>query len=141
MMIYPIDLSDFSRKYVVIKKTNLSVDYILESFLKKAKADSNKYAGQMLKNIVSNFFVECEDMLYIFEKYYSKEYDKFEDYLYKNMLIDRDEIEFLMSKSSEEEKLYYVDLRNAVTNNDENLFRYEKENFLEKINNILEDIS
>lgn len=141
MMIYPIDLSDFNRKYVVIKKTNLSVDNILESFLKKAKINPNKYAGQMLRNIVLNFFTECEDMLYIFEKYYSKEYDNFEDYLYKNMLIDRDEIEFLVSKNSEEERLYYVDLRNAVTNNDENLFRYEEVNFLEKINNILEDIS
>lgn len=140
MMIYPIDLSDFNRKYVVIKKTNLSVDNIIESFQKKSKVNPNKYAGQMLGNIVSNFFIECEDMLYIFEKYYSKEYDKFEDYLYKNMLIDRDEIEFLMTKSSEEEKLYYTDLRHAVTNNDENLFRYEEVNFLDKINNILEDI-
>jgi hypothetical protein len=141
MMIYPIDLSDLNRKYVVIMKPDSSVDYILESFIKKAKVDPNKYAGQMLKGIISNFFVECEDMQYIFEKYYSKEYDKFEDYLYKKILIDKDEIDFLMSKSSDKERLYYVDLRNAVSNNDEHLFSYEKEDLLEKINYILEDIS
>ncbi|MBE6034144.1 MAG: hypothetical protein E7222_05530 [Clostridiales bacterium] len=140
MWIYPIDLYEFSRKYIVLKNTNLSVDSIIESFLEKSKVSPQKYAGKLLSSILLNFFNEYEDLQYIYERYFFKEYDTFEEYLLKNMLIDKDEIELLMSKKKIDEKLYFVDLRHAVTDNDENLFRYEEVNFLNKINMILEEI-
>ncbi len=140
MLIYPIDLYDFSRKYIILKNTDLSVDYIIKSFLEKSKVNPNKYAGKMLAKILLNFFNEYEDLQYIYEKYYFKEYDSFKDYLFKNILVDQEEIEYLFSKKIDNEKLYLVDLQHSVTNNDENLFRYEDVNFLEKINQKLEEI-
>lgn len=139
-MIYPIDLFGFSRKYIVLKKIDLSVDSIIELFLEKAKVSQHKYAGKLLSNILLNFFNEYEDLQYMYEKYYFKEYDTFEEYLYKNLLLDKNEIEFLISKKRADEKLYFVDLQHAITNNDENLFRYKEVNFLDKINMILEGI-
>lgn len=140
MLIYPIDLFEFSRKYIVLKKTDLSVDSIIQLFLEKAKVNPQKYAGKLLSNILRNFFNEYEDLQYIYERYYFKEYDTFGEYLFKNLLIDKNEIKFLMSKKKVGEKLYFVDLQHAVTDNDENLFRYEEVNFLYKINMILEEI-
>lgn len=140
MQIYPIDLSGFSRKYIIIKNSNLSVDYIIESFLSKSKVNSQKYAGKMLSSILQNFFNEYVDLQYIYENYYVKEYDTYEEFLYKNMLIEKEEIENLFSWKSQDEKLYYVDLEHAVSNNNENLFRYEDVNFLEKINEKLREI-
>lgn len=140
MLIYPIDLFEFSRKYIVLKKIDLSVDSIIELFLEKAKINPQKYAGKLLSNILLNFFNEYGDLQYIYERYYFKEYDTFEEYLFKNLLLDKNEIEFLMSKKKVDEKLYFVDLQHAVTDNDENLFRYEEVSFLDKINMILEEI-
>lgn len=140
MLIYPIDLYDFSRKYIVLKNVNLTVEYIVASFLDNSKVDPQKYAGKMLSDILLNFFNEYEDLQYIYENFYVKEYDSFGDYLFKNMLIDKEDIDYLFSQKSVDEKLYFVDLKNALTNNDENLFRYEDVNFLEKINEKLREI-
>jgi len=140
MLIYPIDLDIMSRKYIVIKNVDLSVDHIVKSFLNLAKINPQKYAGKLMSNILLSFFNEIEDLQYSYEKYYIKEYDSFEEYLFKNLLIDRSKIEFLMSKKKMNEKLYFADLRHTATNDFENLFEYEEVNFLLKINKILEKI-
>ena len=43
MIIYPIDLNDFSRKYIVIKSPDMSLEYIIKQFLKLSGMDPAKY--------------------------------------------------------------------------------------------------
>ncbi len=140
MIIYPIDLNDFSRKYIVIKSPDMSLEYIIKQFLKLSGMDPAKYAGKLFSSILTNFFYEIEDLEHLYEKFYLLEYDSFEDYLYKKMLIDKEEIDFLIPNQKEGEKLYFADLGHTVSNNYENLFEYEEENLLLKINDVLEVI-
>lgn len=141
MYLFSLDQSDFNRKYILLRNSELRTDYIISAFLEIAKVDPDKYAGKMLSGIISNFFIESEDLEHQYNNYYSKEYDSFEDYLFKNMLLDEDEISWLQSKLKSSEKMFYVDLRNLPTNNDSNLFDYEEEDFMGKINKILEEIA
>ncbi len=140
MIIYPIDLNDFSKKYIVLKKPDMQLEYIINRFLNLSGICPEKYAGKLFSSILTNFFYEIEDIEYILNNFYYKEYDSLEDYLYKKMLIDKDEIGLLNSNQKEGEKLYYVNLEHTALNDYGNLFEYEKEDLLSKINDLLEVI-
>ena len=138
--IYPIDLNDFHRKYVVTAPQDLKLKEKIEGFLKAAKIDTNKYAGNLFSNILDAFFSEIEDIKVTYESYYIKEYDNVKEYMYKKMLMEHDEIEHILSKVKEGEKVYFTDLHYTSDNTYENLFDYEEEDLLMKINNLLERI-
>ncbi|MEJ6950381.1 hypothetical protein [Natronospora cellulosivora (SeqCode)] len=140
MHIYPIDLNDFHKKYVVTAPEDLNINKIIEKFLNLAKIDINKYAGRLFKNILEAFFAEVEDIRMIYEKYYAMEYDSVEEYMYKKMLMEKEEIEYIYSKLKEGEIFYFTDLYYTSDPNYNNLFEYEDENLLLKINNLLERI-
>ena len=140
MLIHPIDLYEFNRKYIVIWNTQSSVESIIDLFLEKAKVDPQKYAGQMLQRVIMNFLREYDDLQYIFEEYYQEEYADFEEYLYKNLLIEKEEVEFLVSMKKSDEKLCLVDLKFSIIDHESNLFSFEEEDLLLKINSILEEI-
>ncbi len=140
MHIYPIDLNDFHKKYVVTAPRDLNLKKIIEEFSNLAKIDANKYAGKLLKNILEAFFSEVEDIKLIYKKYYAIEYDSVEAYMYKKMLMEKDEIEYIYSKLKKGETFYYTDLYYTSDPNYDNLFEYEDENLLLKINNLLERI-
>jgi len=138
MHIYPIDLNNFHKKHVIAAPPDLKLIEMIDKFLGAAKMDSNKYAGKLFANILEAFFGELEDIKVIYENYYVREYDNVEEYMYKKMLMEKGEIEYIFSKVKEEEKVYFTDLHYTSDNNYENLFEYEDENLLMKINNILE---
>jgi len=140
MHIYPIDLNDFHKKYVVTSPQDLKLEEKIDEFLSAAKIDSNKYAGKLFANILEAFFGELEDIVVIYENYYVREYDNVKEYMYKKMLMEKDEIEYIFSKVKDGEKVYFTDLDHTSGNNYENLFEYEDENLLMKINNLLEMI-
>lgn len=138
MHIYPIDLYDFHKKYVVTAPQDLKLKEMIDKFLGAAKMDSNKYAGKLFASILEAFFGELEDIEVIYKNYYVKEYDNVEEYMYKKMLMEKDEIEYIFSKVKDREKVYFADLEHTSDSNYENLFDYEDDNLLMKINNILE---
>ncbi len=138
MHIYPIDLNDFHRKYVVTAPQDIKLKEIIDAFLIVAKMDSNKYAGKMFTSILEAFFSELEDIEVIYKNYYVREYDNVEEYMYKKMLMEIDEIDHIFSKVKDGEKIYFADLEYTSDRNYENLFDYADEDLLKKINNILE---
>ena len=140
MLIYIVDLSDFVRKFIVLKKADIPLEYIIQEFLKKAKINPNKYAGNLFKSILTNFLNNIEDIEYNYERFYSLEYDSIEDYLNRKMLIEKEEIDYIFSHRKKGERIYYVDSENSRIGNYNSLFDYEEEDLLSKINNILEVI-
>lgn len=140
MHIYPIDLNYLEKKYIVIAPQDLNLKELINTFLSKAKMDSNKYAGKLFTNILETFFGELEDISVIYESYYAREYVDIEEYMYKKMLMEKEEIKYAFSKVKEGEKIYSTDLNYTSENNYDNLFDYEDVNLLERINNILEMI-
>lgn len=140
MHIYPIDLNDFHKKYIVTAPRDLNLKAKIDEFLSAAKIDSNKYAGKLFANILEAFFGELEDTEVIYENYYVREYDNVKEYMYKKMLMEIGEIEYIFSKVKDGEKVYLTDLDYTSSNNYENLFQYEAKNLLMKINNLLEMI-
>jgi len=140
MYIYPIDLYDFHRKYLVLKNEDIEVAHIIEEFQKISGLGSDKYAGNLFASILFNFFGEIEDVHEVYENYYSKEYQDLTEYLYKKMIVNYSEIDFIQKKMLCGEKIYFVDLENVSVNNYENLFEDENEDLLKKINNVLEKI-
>lgn len=140
MYIYPIDLLDFHRKYVITAPQDLNLKEKLDEFLKEAKMNSRKYAGNLFTNILMAFFSEIEDIEMIYEKYYAREYNSVKEYMYKKMLMEENQIEYIFGKAKEGEKVYFTDLHYTSDNNYENLFEYEEEDLLMKINNLLEMI-
>lgn len=140
MHIYPIDLSDFHKKYVITAPQDLKIRDIIDKFLITAKVEPKKYAGMLFESILKAFLCEAENIELIYKGYYSKEYDNVEEYMYKKMLMEKGEIEYIFSIVKEGEKIYFSDLHYTSDNNYDNLFEYDDENLLMKINNILEMI-
>ncbi|MDD3645139.1 MAG: hypothetical protein PHR19_06385 [Bacteroidales bacterium] len=121
-------------------REDLSLNSLTELFQEKAKVCPNKFAGQMLAGIISDFFCNYDDLDDMYTKYYQKEYDTFQEYLFKGLILDQDEIEFLLSRKKKNERLCFVDLKHAVNYREEHLFMHDEVNFLDKINAILEKI-
>lgn len=110
MHIYPIDLSDFSRKYVITAAQDFETTEIVDKFLKTAKLDPSRYAGTLFTNILESFLIEAENIELTYKRYYSREYDTVEEYMYKKMLMDKGEIEYVFNKVEEGEQIYFSDL-------------------------------
>jgi hypothetical protein len=140
MHIYPIDLGDFHKKYVVTAPQDLNIGDIVDKFLITAKMDPKRYAGMLFENILKAFLYEAENIELTYKDYYGREYDNVEEYMYKKMLMEKSEIEYIFSRVKEGEKIYYSDLYYTSDNNYDNLFEYDDENLLMKMNTILEMI-
>lgn len=140
MHIFPIDLNDYHRKYVITAPGDFNLKAMTEIFLRVSKIDPDKYAGKLLANLLEAFFGELEDVATIYESYYTREYECIEEYMYKKMLMETAEIEYIISKVKDGEKIYYTNLEYTSDNNYENLFDYEDQDLLAKINDILEVI-
>lgn len=140
MYIYPIDLSDFHERYVVTAPQDIRIMDVLDKFLIIAKMDQNKYAGMLFSNILNAFLCEAENIELTYKNYYNREYDSMEEYMYKKMLMEKSEIKHILSKVKEGEQIYFSDLHYSSDSNYNNLFEYEGENLLIKINNVLEMI-
>lgn len=134
--------SGINQKYIILANKNVEKNEIIKQFLSNSKLDSGKFAGKIFIEILSNFFGELEDIEETYEKYYSDEYATLSDYMYKSMLLNRDEIDFVFKNLKENEKIYFVDLVYISPEYHELILspEYDKYELLKKINNVLEMI-
>lgn len=92
--------------FVIFDKSKLSK----EEFLLKCKIRENSFASQLMLKIYYTLFNTHVDLELEYKKYYLKEYDKFESFLYNKYIINFDDIQYLTRNKKEKEKIYYIDL-------------------------------
>ncbi len=140
MYIYEYENNSFERKFIVVRNPNKKTNYIIYRFLKVSLLERNKYAGKLFSSFLHDFLDEYEDLEHLYEKFHLNEYDSYRDYLYKYWLMDYEEIDYLLTKCINGQKLCFVDMRDAPSNNINNLLDHEEVDFLLRINNVLEGI-
>lgn len=99
-----IQLNDYN--YILLINKGLTKG----EFLKKVKVKKNTFAGNLMERVYENLINEASDLLYEYERFYSREYESLEEFLYKKLLIDKDTIKLLLDNFSEEHYLYMGDL-------------------------------
>ena len=97
---------DFYRSILVINK-NLTKDI----FLGKAAVKESGFAKEMFSRMYDSIFSELIDLEREYEKYYSKEYEKFEVFLYKKYNLEAEGIEALMDLKAKNDdyKIYKME--------------------------------
>lgn len=70
-------------------------------FLQMASIEKDGYAKDMFSRMYDNIFSELIDLEYEYQKYYSKEYDCFERFLYRKMYLDDEDIDKIIEIKKE----------------------------------------
>jgi len=124
-----IQLNDYN--YILL----INKDLTEGEFLKKVKVKKNTFAGNLMERVYENLINEASDLLYEYERFYSREYASLGEFLYKKLLIDKDTINLLLDNFSEEHYLYMGDL---TASGNYNLAQFIlSDDFKEALNKIL----
>lgn len=120
-------------KYYLRIQRESKIEEILEHIIENTGMRKGSFADKYVVKIMTGILYGAVDQRVRYERYYSKEYISFKDYLYNKELIDRNTIETLALQ--ENETLFML----CLTDNDysiTNIIGYEDEN-LSLINRLL----
>lgn len=93
----------FEDEYFII----LEKDYNEQTFLKRAKLKKNSFAWNLMRRIYRCLTSEVVNVIYEYKRYYAREYDTFEKFLYKKYNLDSEFIETLLGNLTGKNLLYF----------------------------------
>lgn len=130
-----ITISDVSNAYYLITPEGIMMNYLIETIFDNTGMRKGSFADQQIKKIFSSLFQGAVDLKHIYNKYYSKEYDSFREFLYQYKTFEYDFIDYV--SLSDGDTIW--ELRQKSLDGIEELIGYNNEK-LPLFNQFLEEI-
>ncbi|MFH1900987.1 MAG: hypothetical protein ABIK26_01900 [Candidatus Omnitrophota bacterium] len=90
----------FNRYFIIFDKR-----ITRNRFIKRAKVKKNSFSGKLMGRIYDCLTSELVDVLEEYKKFYSLEYEAFEEFLYKKYNLDNETLQLILDKLKESKSL------------------------------------